>query len=56
MTNVEICLSEAIKNKKAGKLTAWEENFVSNFEGWSKKQLRELTYKQYITLRKISEK
>lgn len=36
MTNAEIILQAAIENKKAGKLTAWEENFVSQFEGWTK--------------------
>lgn len=56
MTNAEIILSEAIKNRDLGKLNDFESNFVSQFEGWSKKQLRNLSSKQYKLLRSISEK
>lgn len=55
MTNAEICLKAALKLRDEGKLNDWENNFVSQFEDWTKKQLRDLSYKQYVTLRKISD-
>jgi hypothetical protein len=56
MTNAESNLQEAIEKRDNGKLNTWEENFVSQFEGWTKKQLRNLTYNQFCKLREIAKK
>jgi hypothetical protein len=55
MTNAEINLEAAIAKRDAGKLNDFESDFVSQFEGWSRKQLRNLSYKQFCLLRKIAE-
>jgi len=59
MTNAESYLKTAIEAKEAGKLTAWEENFVQSIVdqyGTTKKGLRNLSSKQFKTLRDIAEK
>jgi hypothetical protein len=56
MTNAEIILENAVKNLKEGKLNGWEANFVEQVKGFDKKQLKNLTSKQYKTLREISNK
>jgi len=56
MTNAEIILQDALKNRDDGKLNPWEEDFVSQFKNWDKKKLKSLTSKQYWKLRGISEK
>lgn len=56
MTNAEINLDAALQARDNGKLNTWEADFVSQFEGWTKKQLRSLTSKQYTTLRVIANK
>jgi hypothetical protein len=54
MTNAESNLQAAIEKRNNGKLNSWEVNFVSQFENWSKKQLRNLTYNQFCKLREIA--
>ena len=56
MTNAEAILKEVTIKKENGELNAWEENFVSQFIGWNKKQLRNLSHKQYCKLRDIANK
>ena len=59
MTNVESYLETAIEAKEAGKLTEWEESFVQSIidqYGTTKKGLRNLSSKQFKTLRDIAEK
>lgn len=56
MTNAESKLAEAIEAKNNGKLNDWENEFVSQFEDFTKKQLKSLTYKQYVKLRDIADK
>jgi len=54
MTNAESYLQTAIEKRDNSELNSWEENFVSQFEGWAKKQLRNLTSKQFCKLREIA--
>ena len=56
MTNAEIILQDAVKNLEEGKLNAWEVEFVEQFKDFSKKELKNLSSKQYKTLRDISNK
>jgi hypothetical protein len=59
MTNVESYLSTAIEAKEAGKLTAWEANFIDSIVaqyGTDKKGLKGLSSKQFDTLRSIARK
>ncbi len=56
MTNAESILQTAIEKRDTGKLNNWEKDFVSKFEGWTKKQLRSLTYNQFCKLRDIADK
>lgn len=56
MTNVEINQKEAIKNFEAGKLNAFEIEFVNSIKDMSKKELNKLSSKQYLLLRKIANK
>lgn len=55
MTNAESKLQDAIEKRDSGQLNDWESDFVSQFEGWDKKRLRKLTYKQYCKLRDIAD-
>ena len=54
MTNAESYLSEAIQKMKEGKLSEWQANFIRQFEGMSKKDLKTLSYKQYVKIREIA--
>ena len=56
MTNAESILQTAIEKRDDGKLNSWESDFVTQFEGYSKKQLKTLSSKQYLKLRDISKK
>jgi len=56
MTNAEINLQEVLRKRESGELNAWEINFVSQFENYTKKDLRKLSSKQFLTLRKIANK
>lgn len=56
MTNAEIKLEDAVKNRDDGKLNDREVKFVEQLEGWNKKQLRKLSKNQYLKLREIAEK
>lgn len=54
MTNAEIILSEVIEKRDNGELNDWEYGFVSQFEDYTKKDLRSLSSKQYMKLRQIA--
>jgi len=54
MTNAESYLQEAIEKRDNEELNSWEDDFVSQFEGYNKKQLKSLSSKQFLTLRKIA--
>lgn len=56
MTNAESYLNEAIEALEAGKLSSYEENFIESIKDYSKKQLRDLSSKQFLLLRDISRK
>jgi hypothetical protein len=56
MTNAESKLASAIENRDSGKLNQWESDFVTQFEDYNKKDLRNLTSKQYKKLRDIANK
>jgi len=56
MTNAQTYLQAAIEKRDNGELNSWEESFVSQFEGWNKKQLNNLTYNQFCKLREIANK
>jgi len=56
MTNAEINQAAAIKNLNAGKLNEFETKFVNSIKDMSKKELKNLSYKQYDILRKIANK
>ena len=56
MTNAQSNLEVAIEKRDKGELNSWEENFVSQFVGLSKKQLNNLTYNQFCKLREIANK
>ena len=54
MTNVESHLQKALKKRDNDELNSWENDFVSQFEGYSKKRLYKLTSKQFLKLRDIA--
>jgi len=56
MTNAEINQAAAIENLRAGKLNEFEIKFVNSIKDMSKKELRNLSSKQYDILRKIASK
>ena len=56
MTIVEIKLSNAIEALEAGKLNDYEASFVEKIKDFSKKELKNLSSKQYNFLRSIAEK
>ena len=56
MTNSEINLNCALKALKEGRLTAYEAEFVNSIKDYTKKELRNLSSKQYKLLREISNK
>lgn len=56
MTNVEINLSCAIAALEAGRLSAYEAEFIQSIRDSSKKELKSLSSKQYKMLRDISNK
>lgn len=56
MTNVEIELSNAIEAIEAGKLNDYEASFVEKIKDFSKKELKNLSSKQYDFLRTIAKK
>ena len=56
MTNVEINLSNALEALEAGRLTAYEAEFVESIRDYTKKELKNLSSKQYKLLREISNK
>jgi hypothetical protein len=56
MTNSEINQSEAIKAMESGKLTSYESDFVESIRNYSKKDLKNLSTKQYDLLRKCADK
>ena len=56
MTNVEISLNYALKALEAGRLTAYEADFLESIKDYTKKELRNLSSKQYKLLQEISNK
>lgn len=56
MTNAQITLANAIKALEAGKLNSSESSFIEEIRGYSKKELANLTKKQYEWLRIIAAK
>lgn len=56
MTNLEILKKQAVENLNAVKLTGYEAEFVETIKDYSKKQLRNLSTKQYSLLREIANK
>ena len=54
MTNAESILASATEKNANGELNSWESEFVSQFEGYTKKQLKSLSANQYKTLRSIA--
>ena len=54
MTNAESYLATATDRNNNDELNSWESDFVSQFEGWTKKQLRGLSSKQFLKLRDIA--
>lgn len=53
MTNAEINLDIAIKALEAGKLTGSAQSFIEDIKDYDKKDLRNLTKKQYQFLNDI---
>ena len=56
MTNAQSMQQSAIEAMEQGKLTAWEVSFVESIKNYTKKDLRDLSSKQYDVLRKIAAK
>lgn len=56
MTNAESYLEDAINALEEGKLSDYEAKFVESIKDYSKKDLRNLTSKQFMLLRDISKK
>lgn len=55
MTNSQINLDIAVKALEAGKLTGTAKSFIEDIQDYSKKQLNNLTSKQYKFLRDIAD-
>lgn len=56
MTNAQSMQQSAIEAMEQGKLTSWEVSFVESIKNYTKKDLRDLSRKQYDVLRKIAAK
>ena len=56
MTNAELYLQEAVEKLDRGVLGSWESDFVSQFRYYTKKDLRNLTSKQFLRLREIAKR
>ena len=56
MTNVEINLKYAVAALEAGRLNAYEAEFIESIRDCTKKELKNLSSKQYKLLREISNK
>lgn len=56
MTNVESYLTTAVKALEEGKLNSSEEYFIEDIKDYDKKQLKNLSSKQYNWLRQIASK
>ena len=56
MTNVEINLKYAVAALEAGRLNDYEAEFIESIRDYSKKELKNLSSKQYNILREISNK
>lgn len=55
MTNAEAYQQEAIEKLEQGKLNSYESEFVEKIREYSKKQLKRLTSKQFLFMRRIAE-
>lgn len=56
MTNAQSMQQSAIEAMEQGKLSTWEVSFVESIKNYTKKDLRDLSSKQYDALRKIAAK
>ena len=56
MTNVQTNLEYAIKALEAGRLTSAEADFIESIRDYSKKDLGNLSSKDFKELRRISDK
>ena len=56
MTNAAIYQQEAVKKLQNNELNSYESEFVEQIKNYSKKDLRNLTSKQFLFLRKIAER
>jgi hypothetical protein len=56
MTNAQSMQQSAIEAMEQGKLSTWEVSFVESIKNYTKKDLRDLSSKQYDVLRKIAAK
>lgn len=56
MTNAENILEQAVELLEKGQLNKKESEFVESIKDYTKKDLKRLSYKQYIFLRDIANK
>lgn len=54
MTNAESYLETAIERRDNNELSAWEDGFITDMEDFDKKDLKSLSSKQFLKLRKIA--
>lgn len=55
MTNAQSYLQTAVQALEAGKLTGSAKSFISDIQNYTKKQLNNLTSKQFKFLRDVAE-
>ena len=55
MTNVESYQKEAVERLEKGELNSYESDFIEQIRDYSKKELKKLSSKQFLFLRKIAE-
>lgn len=56
MTNGELNLQKAVEKLNNGELNSYESEFISQFEGHSKKDLKNITHAQFCKIREIANK